>query len=388
MESNTEGIDTMSQRQCIYCHNFCKFSCPSYIVTKDQKILQTQKNYLIYLSEKGSIRLDREFGKSVYLCNDCRRCEKYCLYSEKNVLHNNRYARSLILQKGLAPKEVYEIEKNLKSLGHIFEENCEQNLRRTKIEQGIRENKNAEDIHLNDTDVYIYIGDYVRYLEPQIFTSFKHILDLIGIKYTYDWDEISDGELALELGMIDLARKLMKSNLERIKKYSFRKMVVLSPESYYALKVEYGQICCDVRGEVVHYTEFLSDYLDEIRINIEQIEDKSRIKYFDPCKLGRFMGVFNAPREILSEIFKIPASNIEFFKNRHESECCGGYITFFDKKVTEGISRKLIEECKESGSNVLITACPLCLHNLKEANFEKKIKIYDLAEYICMYMKK
>jgi len=355
--------DIKSLRQCIYCHNFCKFSCPSYIASKDQKILQTQRNYLIHLYDDRKIELDKELGRSIYYCNDCRRCENYCIYDEKDVLANNRYSKEVIFKKGLAPEKVYEIEKNLKKHNNVF------GLDLSKEEEN-------EDYFSKEYDIFIYSGDIVKYLEPQIYSSFVRILKVLGISYISDEGEISDGMLALDLGIPELSNDLMKKNFERISNFRFKKIVILSPESYYGFKMEYGKFGYKFGKDMVHYTEFVNDYIDDIKVN----KTNDKIKYFDPCKLGRYLGIYKEPRNILSKLFGI--EDFEFFKNKEESKCCGGYVSLYDKEFSNKVSMELINECKEAGCNVLITSCPLCVNNLKSADLNKEIKIYDLLEYI------
>ena len=364
-------LDIKSQRQCIYCHNFCKFSCSPYLSEKDQKILQTQRNYLIYLHNNKKLKLDAELGRSVYLCNDCKRCEYYCIYDGKDVLPNNRYSKELIFKNGFAPDEVYKIEENLKKYKNAFGLDT----KKKKINKSYHHDD-------NEYDIYIYSGDYVKHLEPQVFDSFVKILDMLDISYVYDEDEISDGILALDLGMADLSKNLMEENFCKINKYKFKKMVVLSPECCYGFKVEYEKFGYKFKNNVVHYTEFINDYINNIKVS----KTNDRIKYFDPCKLGRFLGIFEEPRNILTKLFG--AKDFEFFKNKEESNCCGGYISLYDRDFSNNISMDIIRECKESGCNVLITACPLCLNNLKRAGSDCRIKIYDLLEYIDMHLER
>ena len=369
-------LDIKSLRQCIYCHNFCKFSCPSFLAGKDQKIIQNQKNYLIYLSDKKKIEIDKDFGKSVYLCNDCRRCETYCIYSEKNVLTNNRYSKELIFKKGLAPEKIYEIEKNLKSTQNIFGI--------YNIDNMDAADKSKNNLNSGQYDVFIYSGDYVRFLEPGILKSFEKLLRYLNISYIYENNEVSDGLAALDFGMEEVFKTLAETNFKTINKYNFKKMIVLNPYSYYCFKEEYKNYGLDFKFEILQYVEFIEELVKENKIKISKTEDK--IKYFDPCKLGRSSGIYEAPRNILRKLFGV--DDINFFKNKEESGCCGGYISLFDKNFARSVSLKLLDEFNsfESKNKILLTACPLCLYNLKEADETKSLRIHDIVEYIGIHL--
>lgn len=157
--------------------------------------------------------------------------------------------------------------------------------------------------------------------------------------------------------MRKVAQEIMEENFNKISKYEFDRMVVLNAESYYGFKVEYPKYGYKFNKNMMHYVEFLSNYVEELKVK----KPNNRVKYFDPCKFSRYLKIFNEPREILSKVFNI--NNFNFSKNKSESYCCGGYISFFDKDYANRISMEIIEECIESNSDTLVTACPLCLDN-------------------------
>ena len=50
----------------------------------------------------------------------------------------------------------------------------------------------------------------------------------------------------------------------------------------------------------------------------------------------------------------------------YRNECCGGYITLESKELAKAKSQKVVSNAKEKGADMIITACPLCLYNLKK----------------------
>ena len=357
-------VDKKLMDQCIYCHNFCKFACQPSLASHDQKVTENQKNYFLDLYINKKIPMDREFGLSAFRCNDCKRCEYYCIYEPKGVLQNNRAARKMALDAGYAPAAVYEIEKNLRHYRDIY-----------KASAG---RARGPDFSKDSAEVLVYLGDYTRMLEPAIFGSFKKILEAMGIDYSYDKNEISSGMVALDLGMEDVARGLMQENASRLSAYDCQKIVFLDADACWGFRQEYGDLGFKIDRQVMHYTELLAQNIDRLRIG----GTGDRVKYFDPCKLGRYLKVFDQPREVLSRM----ASNtdFDFFKNREESKCCGGHIVLFDRELSANIADETLEEFMESGAGYLITSCPLCLHNFKQSRLSKDIVICDLVEYLAL----
>ena len=370
--------DLRSMRQCIYCHNFCRFSCPSYLATKDQKILQNQKNYLVYLSKEKKIKLDGCFGKSVYLCNDCKRCETFCWVDGKDVVSLNRHAREFAVNRKIAPEAILRINSRLSKNSSIL---SGKDLAKTKIsleDQAKISCKNKD----KDYDIYIYLGDYTRSFGLESFYSFIKILDILKIKYVFDPEEISDGTLARDLGMYKTADSLMKENHANISRFSFKRIVVMDPESYYGFTNEYERKGYHFKAGMIHYTEYLNEFTEKIKVK----RNPYRIRYFDPCKLGRGMGVYEAPRNILKSLFGL--ENIEFFNNKENANCCGGFISLFDNKISDDIARGLVNECTEDGCDIIVTSCALCQRNLKSVSSGTGIEIYDLSQLLEMNIEK
>ena len=78
------------------------------------------------------------------------------------------------------------------------------------------------------------------------------ILDDAGIDHIFDAGEISDGTLAMDLGVGRLGLELMEKTYRRISGFEPGKIIVMDPESYYGLKVEFKRHGFGLYCEVVH----------------------------------------------------------------------------------------------------------------------------------------
>ncbi|HOR21659.1 MAG TPA: heterodisulfide reductase-related iron-sulfur binding cluster, partial [Ruminococcus sp.] len=63
------------------------------------------------------------------------------------------------------------------------------------------------------------------------------------------------------------------------------------------------------------------------------------------------------------------------------NECCGGYITLEDKSQAAKRSGAVMESAKDQGADMIITACPLCLYNLRK-NSGSDLPVYDFTEIL------
>jgi Fe-S oxidoreductase len=100
------------------------------------------------------------------------------------------------------------------------------------------------------------------------------------------------------------------------------------------------------------------------------------ITYHDPCHLGRGCGIFEQPREILSQVgFTVK----ELPLSREKSFCCGGGagVKTNYPELANGIAKNVLSEVK---TKKLVTPCPLCYMNFKE-NAEG-IEVLEFSEVL------
>jgi Fe-S oxidoreductase len=69
--------------------------------------------------------------------------------------------------------------------------------------------------------------------------------------------------------------------------------------------------------EIEHHSELLARH--KMRLPVAAEEDREKVVYHDPCYLGRYRGVYDEPREVLSRAVEV----LEAPRNRERSFCCG-----------------------------------------------------------------
>lgn len=63
------------------------------------------------------------------------------------------------------------------------------------------------------------------------------------------------------------------------------------------------------------------------------------------------------------------------------NECCGGYTTIEGKEFAQMQVAKIMNNAKACGAEALITACPLCMYNLRE-NAVDGLPVYYFTELL------
>ena len=112
-----------------------------------------------------------------------------------------------------------------------------------------------------------------------------------------------------------------------------------------------------------------------------------KVTYHDPCHLGRHLGdsgVYEPPRSVLKSLPGIEL--VEMERNRENAWCCGAGAGVSQANVDLALwtANERLKEAVSTGATALVTACPWCERNFKDAvqAFEEKIEIYDIAEIV------
>ncbi|MGH9303088.1 MAG: (Fe-S)-binding protein, partial [Acidimicrobiales bacterium] len=137
-----------------------------------------------------------------------------------------------------------------------------------------------------------------------------------------------------------------------------------------------------------HHSELLFELLASGRIRpTRQLGYK--VTYHDPCMLGRYNGVYDAPRRVLESI---GCEIVEMPRNRDNSLCCGagGGRIWMKEKPAPGsrrTSEQRIDEATSLGEvDYFVVACPkdvtMYTDAIKTSGHEGEIELKELAELV------
>ncbi len=120
--------------------------------------------------------------------------------------------------------------------------------------------------------------------------------------------------------------------------------------------------------EVIHYLEMLKNVIGFDNIKKAVVNPINRkIGAYYGCLLLRPSGVLamdNPENPTIIEGF-ISAIGGTPVKYPMRNECCGAYVGLKNAELPKKRSEKVLNSAKEKGAEEVITACPLCLYNLK-----------------------
>lgn len=156
-----------------------------------------------------------------------------------------------------------------------------------------------------------------------------------------------------------------------------------------ALRVNnYLKLDTPYNGEatVLHYLEVLRDRIgfDELKKKVTNPLTGRKIGAYYGCLLlrpGKIMAMDDPenPR-ILEDFIRAIGATPVIYGMRNE--CCGGYLTLSDRAVAEKRSHAVLADAAAKGADTVVTACPLCLYNLKKNGGHDALPVVYFTELL------
>lgn len=207
-------------------------------------------------------------------------------------------------------------------------------------------------------------------------------------------EEPESGLFAYWTGHRDAFVSLSEKAVSRFDDCDVKTIIAVSGSHLGMLRSKYPEYARSPRAEIVHATEFLARLVRAKKLRLTKPVETT-ITYHDPCYLGRqseppirwegehkmthgcmtytdppkeinygVNGVFEAPRQLLAAIPGITFR--EMYRVREYSWCCGGGggapAAFPD--LASSAARHRVEEARDVGAQVMVTACHACRRNL------------------------
>ncbi len=366
--------------RCGYCKfpsNFTDFNCPSYNRFRLETYSTGGRLWLIWAWIRKEIEWSEHFAEIVFSCAACRNCVEQCpMKFSDDIVDWIVSARSDMVEKSLVPPHIRDFLNNVSKHGNPW---GTARSKRDAWAEGIRRYKPGD-------EYLFYVGCVGSYEErgQRMARSLAEILDKAEISFgILGSEEECDGNEVYTLGEMGLFQELARKNSQKFKELDVKKVITLSPHAYNSMKNKYPRFG---DFEVFHYTQLLSDIIKQGKIELSAL--KAKVAYHDPCFLGRYNGVYDAPREILKAIPGIELTEME--RNRENSFCCGGgsgnFVIDLLGGSEENPSRIRVREAHGTGAETLVVTCPSCMMMLddavKDERLEDELTVRDIAELV------
>ncbi|MHA2223292.1 MAG: (Fe-S)-binding protein, partial [Candidatus Thorarchaeota archaeon] len=189
--------------------------------------------------------------------------------------------------------------------------------------------------------------------------------------------EVSDVGETEVLGTLE-TEKFIVHNVEKMKERGIEHLIFSCSGCYRTTTLDWPRFYRERHGILPFSTQHLTQFL-ALKIKKGELEWKGSypetVTYHDPCHLGRHVGIFEAPRQILRSIPGIDF--VEMERNRHDSTCCGaggGLKAGFGENAIN-ISEKRLHQALDTGATTIVSSCVFCKLNFLDAVRKRDVDI-------------
>lgn len=299
---------------------------------------------------------------TIFLCTKCEACQESCP-EEIPLIELYDWARNKIVQQyGLRNKKQKILIKNIKKWGNPF---GNEGSRLTAVDSELLDKRLFKDTDDSPpSKILLHFGCMLGYRLQSMRDDTLEILELLKIDYSLLENELCCGYFIWNTGDHESARTIIEKN-QKYFKY-FDKIICACAGCYTFFKKHYPN-----SEKFVHFIEVINQKLPAKGNNkpVEKDIKKSYI-FHDSCHLTRPHKITQPPRKIMKRMgMKLE----EFPHNGEKGLCCGadGGMRIINPELAVRIGKVRVQEAKKSGADALLTLCPFCIFNFRDALPEK-----------------
>ncbi|MBT3714071.1 MAG: 4Fe-4S dicluster domain-containing protein [Anaerolineae bacterium] len=363
----------------------CQDVCPAYgagMPLSPTAFILSLRDSLIHNGSKSNLTGDAgAISEDVlWSCTTCGACIQECPVLVEHIDTIVDLRRYLVIE-GMIDSELQSALTNLGRYGNSFGKSERMRARWSK---GM--DPKIKDAGKEAVEYLWFVGDYASYsptlteITQKTAEVFQKIELNFGIIYKGENHAGNDVRRVGEEGLYEM---LVEKNIKAMKRCDYQTIVTTDPHSYNTLKNEYPE---NGGQPVLHYSELLDQLISSGKLKFSKKLDY-KVTYHDPCYLGRYNGVFDAPRRVIEAT---GCEIIEMSRNKDCALCCGaggGRIWMEEGEVEERPSESRIREAVElDGVKDFIVACPkdvtMYSDAVKTVGAEESIVVKDLIELV------
>jgi Fe-S oxidoreductase len=317
---------------------------------------------------------DPAVAEIAYTCTACGACDKNCYVLGCNRIDVRpsdvvRLLRSELVRKGMVKNpEIYGVLARVVNGSGYLDEGPD-----IKLPAGLEDEQSntvlfAECLHTAS--------------QKQQYQAAFSLLNKMGETVSAFSEKGCCGSSLYDLGLMDRLTSLVKANWEKMKGLRGREWLFLNPHCQEFVVKRYGEFLADYKPlKARHISQKLLTGFKAGRLKSKRLSALN-VSYHDPCYLGRGLGIFAEPREVLAELKGVKL--IEMGRNRANSFCCGARaLGNYYPNMSEATAKERVQEFQETGADVLVTACQYCKDRFQKVMPAKeKERIKDLLELV------
>ncbi len=316
---------------------------------------------------------------ALWACTTCRGCEDICPVNIQHLDIILETRKNQVLMEAAFPAEMQDTFTSLENQSNPW---------------GFSEDTRADwskglDVPLMadkpDADILWFVGCAGSFDDRAIETSkaIAGLLNKAGVNFAIlGNEERCNGDMARRCGNEYLAQTMIAENVETMNRYKPKRILTGCPHCFNTIKNEYPGFGASF--DVVSHADFILELIEGGKLTVKE-NHSGTITYHDSCYLGRWNGIYDSPRKIISAI-NGNTELVEMDENRDNAMCCGagGGRMFMEETLGERINNVRCRQAIETGADTVAAACPFCLTMFGDGMRDNKgsQEVKDIAELV------
>jgi len=337
--------------------SFCERGCPVYQVTKEKTYTSKGRNRTLMGILLGKYEPDERMADVYYSCTLCGNCARWCALPD---LEMEMSFRRYLIAKGQENPKLKRIKDNMLETGNPYGKPASEKLAW------------QNDYDFNPSSHTMFFGGCTMPLKDKE-TLEKYIELLDPNNLTVMEGEVCCGSTVHRVGYEDAHVHQATQIIDYVKDHGITEIFTACPGCYSTLKGDMEKAGINVK--VRHAVEGIKERIEKGEIELEKQD--IRVTYHDPCHLGRLGGVIEEPRFVIQNT----ANLVEMRDHGMDSLCCGagGGVRAAFPDLSHDVARRRLEQAEETGAELIVSACPFCENQLREAGEKKVGDVVDLV---------
>jgi Fe-S oxidoreductase len=353
MPTQPPDLET-SLTYCTYCPKLCRHTCPVSNAEAKETLTPRDKMATMRLIGRGEVPRTVEQTEPLYGCTGCGACTDFCLHKVEPGEALFR-GRADAVRDGRGHPALHDFIPRFQT--HSTDAGA-------KIRAAAPEHKRPA-----EAQIAFFPGCEAPELAPKMLTLCARIgAEYVGIA---DGEHGCGGYPLFAAGHFDAFRLHAERMARQLAGYA--RVVVNCPSCVWAMRMQYRAYGVPLAPIVEHTSEFLEGYIERLPI----AKKRAAAFYQDPCYLGRWLGIYEAPRKLAARAVEEVR---EFSRARNQAECSGGggLLPVTMPATARAIADHRLTEVRQAKVTTVVTACSTCKRQLQRDD----VKAIDLIELL------
>jgi Fe-S oxidoreductase len=356
--------------KCVFCPKLCRSACPVSNAEPRETITPWGKMSAAWMSAHGDVPMSASHAAPAWACTGCHACRESC--DHRNVVPDVLFAaRDALAQTGVAPpgarRAIARFERH--------------DARTRAAARGFATHPGVD---AGARDALLVGCGYLRAAKREAGDAIDAAAALAGRPVA-----LVEACCGLPLLLAGDAQGFARQARDVARSLARRDRVwVVDPGCAVALKRTYVERGVQVGPAIETLVEAAARSLDALTPMRPRDEDDERdveeepVRWHDPCQLGRGLGIYDAPRLVLTRVLgRAPAE----MQDRREKALCsgaGGLLPSTMPEVARAIASERLDAHRRAGGGRVVTACASSLVALRRRAVGSGVVVDDLVTWI------